>query len=163
MIRQLIEARALELALHDGVPVAVMHIHTAASHLVIDIAREKDFLVGQLHRVASAPKVPASPVTEPIEAGSDLAAPALPGALQAPLAGADPGEPAPQPSAPAAPQPTAPAPAQATVELAPQNPAPVAPQAPPVAPAAAQPEAPVAEPAAPGAQAAPPATPQVMV
>ena len=58
MIRELIRARALELAAHDGVPVAVVHLHGAASNLVGEIAREKDAAIADLVRLTAA----ASPI-----------------------------------------------------------------------------------------------------
>lgn len=95
MIRELIELKAAELALHDGVAATVVHIHAAASLLMSDIAREKDFLVASFRRPAVS-----SPTTAP--ALEDL--PAAPEPLPA-SAAAEPATPeaAPNPVPPAAP------------------------------------------------------------
>lgn len=137
MIRELIEAKALELAIHDGVPATVMHIHAAASHLVGEIAREKEFLVAALGWKAPGGR------QEPAHAAPEAAGPAL-AASDAPAidqgAGNAPPAPANDPpalqsdpavtAAPIAPQPPAPSPR-------PADPAPVVPTADP-APAAQQ-------------------------
>lgn len=53
-VRELIEARAIDLATHDGVPAAVIHFHAAASNLMAEIAREKDAAIAALIREAGA-------------------------------------------------------------------------------------------------------------
>jgi hypothetical protein len=91
MIRELIQARALELATHDGAPVAtIVHLHGAASNLIGEIAREKDAAIADLVRsIATAAKVALSDTREPApEASSDLVA-AIPEAASPP---AEPGK-----------------------------------------------------------------------
>jgi hypothetical protein len=103
MIRALIEAWALERALHDGVPVAVVHVHAAASDLVAEIAREKDAAIAALLRPAPAPQTsPAAPVAADVPAA--LPAPAAaPDTTDAPAAAPEGGQTAEPASAPQVP------------------------------------------------------------
>lgn len=150
-IRALLEAKAIELAVGDGIRPGIPHIFAAAHHLTTELRREQDDLVANWRPALVARAAPAAPdLAQNAETGNPLAA--------TEGTAADPALAEMPPGAPQAPQeaPAPPAPIDAPVAA----PAPVAPAAAPAAPVAAEASpaaqaAPVAHPAAPAPAEAP--------
>lgn len=80
-VRELLDAKARELAEHDGVSVTVMHVHAAVANLAAELRREFDAMVASLRpagsAIVSAPAPEASPepaAQEPAPIGAPVSA-----------------------------------------------------------------------------------------
>lgn len=66
-IRDLLNAKAIELALADGVDATVIHVHAAVAHLAAELRREFDALVSDFRPAGSAHAAAASIGQEPAQ------------------------------------------------------------------------------------------------